>query len=94
MIKLNTNESPYPPGPATMAALSAEEAANLRLYSDPDSSDLKQAIADLYRMQKNNIFVSNGSDDILNFAFMARCISRKYPMGFMRYLRIFIAVIT
>ncbi|MEY8364132.1 histidinol-phosphate transaminase [Anaerovoracaceae bacterium 41-7] len=71
MIKLNTNESPYPPGPATIAALNAGEAANLRLYSDPDSSDLKQAIANLYRVQRNNVFVTNGSDDILNFAFMA-----------------------
>ncbi len=71
MIKLNTNESPYSPGPDTIAALNAGEAASLRLYSDPDSSDLKQAIADLYRVQRNNVFVTNGSDDILNFAFMA-----------------------
>ena len=71
LIKLNTNESPYPPGPATIAAVSAEEAGRLRLYSDPDSTDLKEAIANLYQMKRNNVFVSNGSDDILNFAFMA-----------------------
>ncbi len=71
LTKLNTNESPYPPGPATIAALHAGQAADLRLYSDPDSAALKEALADLYKVQKNHVFVANGSDDILNFAFMA-----------------------
>ncbi|OLR55448.1 histidinol-phosphate transaminase [Hornefia porci] len=70
--KLNTNESPYPPGPETQKAVCGGEAArNLRLYSDPDSVRLKDAIADRYGVGRSNVFVSNGSDDILNFAFMA-----------------------
>lgn len=70
--KLNTNESPYPPGPETQKAVcSRETAQRLRLYSDPDSVRLKDAIADRYGVGKSNVFVSNGSDDILNFAFMA-----------------------
>jgi histidinol-phosphate aminotransferase len=75
-IKLNTNESPYPPGPATVAAVTdAAAAARLRLYSDPDSTALKKAIAGLYGLESSNVFVSNGSDDILNFAFMGFCQS-------------------
>ncbi len=70
-IKLNTNESPYPPSPAVLAAVSAEAAEKLCLYSDPESKDLKGAIASLYGVDRTNVFVSNGSDDILNFAFMA-----------------------
>lgn len=70
LIKLNTNESPYPPGPETLKALKGREPEQLRLYQDPDSVRLKEAIAVLYRVQKENIFVGNGSDEILNFAFM------------------------
>ncbi len=71
LIKLNTNESPYPPGPATIAAVNEAEAANLRLYSDPECRALKEALAGLYKVRPTNLFVVNGSDDILNFAFMA-----------------------
>ena len=70
-IKLNTNESPYPPSPAVLEAVSSEEAEKLCLYSDPESKALKQALADTYGFLPENVFVSNGSDDILNFAFMA-----------------------
>lgn len=70
-IKLNTNESPYPPSPLVLAAVNAEETANLRLYSDPESRNLKQALADRYGVKSENVFLSNGSDDILNFAFLA-----------------------
>ena len=71
-IKLNTNESPYPPGPGTIAAVTdAALASRLRLYSDPESAALKKALAGRYGVSSENIFVSNGSDDILNFAFMA-----------------------
>lgn len=70
-IKLNTNESPYPPGPGVLAAVNSSEAADLRLYSDPESRVLKGKLAGLYGMKPENIYVSNGSDDILNFAFMA-----------------------
>jgi len=70
-IKLNTNESPYPPAPSVVAAMDAEQVENLRLYSDPTGLSLKQKLAELYDLKTENIFISNGSDDILNFAFMA-----------------------
>ena len=69
-VKLNTNESPYPPSPAVIAAAS-REAGRLQLYSDPVCAGVRDAIADLYGVKRENTYVSNGSDDILNFAFMA-----------------------
>ena len=70
-IKLNTNESPYPPPQSVAAVLNAEEAAKLRLYSDPESRVLKERLARNYGRAQAEVFVSNGSDEILNFAFMA-----------------------
>ena len=70
-IKLNTNESPFPPSPATVAAINREAAEKLCLYSDPESRALKDGLAALYGVSADEVFVSNGSDDILNFAFMA-----------------------
>ncbi len=70
-IKLNTNESPYPPSEEVIAALTKEEAENLRLYPDPECKKLRDALAESVGTGRENIFVSNGSDDILNFAFMA-----------------------
>ena len=70
-IKLNTNESPYPPCKAVIDAINEDQIKDLRLYSDPESKCLKEAIAKLYNCESRNIFVSNGSDDILNFSFMA-----------------------
>lgn len=70
-IKLNTNESPYPPSPAVLAALTEQDVADLRLYSDPEGTLLREKLAGLYGCGPENVFLSNGSDDILNFAFMA-----------------------
>lgn len=70
-IKLNTNESPYPPSNKVLDAISSDEVENLRLYCDPDCKKLKSALAELLGVGTDNIFLSNGSDDILNFAFMA-----------------------
>ena len=70
-IKLNTNESPYPPSKEVVDAISGVEVKNLRLYSDPECKFLREAIAKNYGVNLENVFVSNGSDDILNFAFMA-----------------------
>lgn len=70
-IKLNTNESPYPPAPAVLAALGAEDVADLRLYSDPEGTVLREKLAGLYGVKPGQVFLSNGSDDILNFAFVA-----------------------
>lgn len=70
-IKLNTNESPYPPAPSVLEAVSREEVAKLRLYPDPEGAALKKKLADAYGVKKENVYLSNGSDDILNFAFLA-----------------------
>ena len=70
-IKLNTNESPYPPSQGVIDAVNSRELADLRLYSDPECKHLKQAIAELYGVEYESIYLSNGSDDILNFSFMA-----------------------
>lgn len=71
LIKLNTNENPYPPPPTVMAAMQAVSATSLRLYPDPDSSQLKQTLADYHGVKLNEIFVGNGSDEVLAFVFMA-----------------------
>lgn len=70
-IKLNTNEFPYPPSPEVIKAVSEEEAKKLSLYPDPECKNLRCALAEKFSVTMENIFVSNGSDDILNFAFMA-----------------------
>ena len=72
-IKLNTNESPYPPSPAVLEAVNSSEVARLHLYPDPTCKGLKRELARLFEVESENIFVSNGSDDILNFSFMAFC---------------------
>lgn len=69
-IKLNTNESPYPPSKSVLEIINGNEAAKLRLYCDPDCNVLRDKLAQIYGVAKENIFVSNGSDEILNFAFM------------------------
>ena len=70
-IKLNTNESPYPPAPGVVAAMTKTQVELLRLYSDPTAKGLKEKLAGLYGVAPENVFVSNGSDEVLNFAFMA-----------------------
>lgn len=70
-IKLNTNESPFPPSPGVIKAINAQAVEDLRLYSDPESKVLKTKLADRYGVKTNQVYVANGSDDILNFAFMA-----------------------
>lgn len=70
-IKLNTNESPFPPSEGVIKAINEQEVKDLRLYCDPECSKLRKAVAELYNVSENNVFLSNGSDDILNFAFMA-----------------------
>lgn len=69
-IKLNTNESPFPPSAAVSEAVSAE-AGKLNLYSDPDLTELLEALSKRYGIDKKNIIAGNGSDEVLNFAFMA-----------------------
>jgi len=74
LIKLNTNENPYPPSPKVLAALQAElggDAARLRLYPDPNADLLKQAVARRYGATPDQVFVGNGSDEVLAHAFQA-----------------------
>ena len=69
-IKLNTNESPYPPSPAVMEAAKAE-AGRLQLYSDPTCRELTDKLAEVYGVTPEQVILTNGSDEVLNFAFMA-----------------------
>lgn len=71
-IKLNTNESPFPPT-ATAQAKAASAAENLQLYSDPECRELVQKAAKHFGVEEDEILFTNGSDEILNFAFMAFC---------------------
>lgn len=72
-VKLNTNESPYPPSKEVVEAITTDEIEKLKLYPDPEAKTLKEKIAKLHDVTSKNIFLANGSDDILNFAFMAFC---------------------
>ena len=69
-IKLNTNESPYPPSESVIRA-AAVEAGRLNLYSDPECRELTDACAALHGVDRSQVLMTNGSDEILNFAFMA-----------------------
>jgi len=69
-IKLNTNESPFPPSPAVFEAALAES-KNLNLYSDPEARALTEKAAEFYGVDYDQVLMTNGSDEILNFAFMA-----------------------
>ena len=69
-VKLNTNESPFPPSPRVLAVLNRENISCLNLYPDPLYQTLRQAIADEYGLAPQNVFVGNGSDEVLGFAFM------------------------
>lgn len=71
IIKLNTNENPYPPSPKVIEAISAEVGKDLRLYPSPTMLPLRETIADYYKVDSENIFVGNGSDEVLAFSFMA-----------------------
>ena len=69
-IKLNTNESPFPPSQGVLDAV-AEQSRLLQLYSDPDATQLVQQAAQVFGVKETQVLMTNGSDEILNFAFMA-----------------------
>ena len=79
-IKLNTNESPYPPSPAVIQA-AKEEAGRLQLYSDPTCRELTDKLASLYGVSPEQVILTNGSDEVLNFAFMAFA-DEEHPLVF------------
>jgi histidinol-phosphate aminotransferase len=70
LIKLNTNENPYGPSEKVLSALREEAADSLRLYPDPNGTELKNAIADYYDVNVDQVFVGNGSDEVLAHTFM------------------------
>lgn len=70
MIKLNTNENPYPPAPGVRKALEAFDTDRLRLYPDPKAGVLTQALADYYGVKPSQVFVGVGSDDVLAMSFL------------------------
>lgn len=77
MIKLNTNENPYPPSPKVREVLDSYDEAMLRLYPDPNSTELVEAIAEYEHLNTNQVFVGVGSDDVLAIAFMTFFHSEK-----------------
>ena len=70
-IKLNTNENPYPPAPGVEQVLRELPADVARLYPDPEATALRAAMADFYGVAPENVFVGNGSDEVLAFLFQA-----------------------
>lgn len=71
LVKLNTNENPYGPSPKALAAIREQISDDLRLYPDPNCDALKQAIADFYAVTADQVFVGNGSDEVLAHAYHA-----------------------
>lgn len=70
-IKLNTNENPYPPSPKVIGAIKNNVDETLKLYPDPNGDELKKTLANYYGLKKEQVFVGNGSDEVLAFSFMA-----------------------
>lgn len=77
MIKLNTNENPYPPAPGVQEALKSLSADRLRRYPDPACEELVRAIAEFYGLSPEQVFVGVGSDDVLAMCFLTFFNSRK-----------------
>lgn len=77
VIKLNTNENPYPPSPSVKAVMEGFNCGKMRLYPDPDSTPLVSAIAERYNLKPSQVFVGVGSDDVLSIAFLTFFNSEK-----------------
>ncbi len=80
-VKLNTNESPFPPAPAVLAALQGGEVERLNRYPDPEGRLLRERLAEMYGVEYENVFLANGSDELLSFAFLAFC-DRTRPVAY------------
>ena len=81
LVKLNTNESPYPPSPAVLEAIGAVTGDSLRLYPDPESAELKRVFAARNGLQPGQVFIGNGSDEVLAHTFQA-LLKHKLPLYF------------
>ncbi|WP_421995224.1 histidinol-phosphate transaminase [Reyranella sp.] len=82
LVKLNTNESPFGPSPLALAAMRTAAADDLRLYPDPEATELRQALASFHGVTPEQVFVGNGSDEVLAHAFVALLKQRRpllYP---------------
>ncbi len=79
LVKLNTNENPYGPSPAVYQAIQQQMDAGLRLYPDPNGDELKEAIAEYYALSTDQVFVGNGSDEVLAHVFQGLL---KHPLLF------------
>lgn len=77
VVKLNTNENPYPPSPRVAEALRNADADALRLYPDPEASALTEALAEYYGVEKEQVFVGVGSDDVISLCFLTFFNSEK-----------------
>jgi len=81
LVKLNTNESPYGPSPKALAAINSQTNDDLRLYPDPEGAALKQAIAKLHGLNPNQVFLGNGSDEVLAHVFVG-LLKQNKPVHF------------
>ena len=81
LVKLNTNESPFGPSPRALEAIRAEAAETLRLYPDPEAVALRQALAAYHKVALEQVFVGNGSDEVLAHAFAA-LLKHEAPLKF------------
>jgi histidinol-phosphate aminotransferase len=70
-IKLNTNENPYPPSPKVIEMIKKAAGDDLRLYPDPNCDDLRRELAEYLKLKKEQVFIGNGSDEVLAFSFLA-----------------------
>lgn len=77
VIKLNTNENPYPPAPGAVQALERMDMDRLRLYPDPTAGALTEALAEYYHVDREQVFVGVGSDDVLSMCFLTFFNSEK-----------------
>lgn len=81
LVKLNTNESPYPPSPSVLQVIHSISADALRRYPDPESVELRRAIAVRNRLQPEQVFVGNGSDEVIALVFLA-LLKHSLPLYF------------
>jgi len=81
VVKLNTNENPYPPSPQVLNAIAAVDGHALRRYPDPESLELRGVLADYHGLDVAEVFVGNGSDEILALAFMAFFTAKSTDAG-------------
>ena len=81
-IKLNTNENPYPPAPSVQEYLRSAEADRLRLYPDPESTEVRMALSETFGLSEDSFFLGNGSDEVLSFIFYAFFDRSRGPLLF------------